>query len=300
MRLLVAGSLFLCATAAASAAAEAATAVESEDSIAAAKRDFETLREARDRTLQVKGEGPRLTVPELQTAAPAPRTPRRSPREEQEELLRKKKSANWLVEAMEKTPGTRSTQGRRAPEKPEDLPGSAANPMAETGLPASHPVEADAPAANDRIEAPPPNPLAPFLEGWMSPQDYALLKPGLQPASDTAGSPGIGSSGAQAGFVGSATEPLSGSSLMTGTERPGFTGPTRPPENPYLPGLTDGPSPLSGFSPPVQPVAAAIAPLAPVIHSAPSTAPVPPPASKVPDFVRATRDEQYFKPLKRF
>ena len=134
----------------------------------------------------------------------------------------------------------------------------------------------------------------------MSPQDYALLKPGLQPASDTAGSPGIGSAGAQAGFVGSAAEPRSGSSLMPGAERPGFAGPTRPPENPYLPGLTDGPSPLAGFSPPVQPVAAAIAPLAPVIYAAPPTAPEPPPASKVPDFVRATRDEQYFKPLKRF
>jgi hypothetical protein len=143
------------------------------------------------------------------------------------------------------------------------------------------------------------NPLNAFLDDWMTPQDFALLKPGLsgrstgvQPLPDfglaTGGLPS-GPPLAAGAFRGADPVPLAAPG-----DRPG---PMR--ENPFLAALN---APVANVAAAVQtprlahPAQGPATVATPAVQSPPS----PPPASRTPDFARPAAEEKYFKPLKRF
>jgi hypothetical protein len=144
------------------------------------------------------------------------------------------------------------------------------------------------------------NPLARHLGDWMTPTDFALLKPGL---TESLGSVTTPKPTQTFGAVGSAinTLPAPGSEAMVGLLAPvqGSVTSRVPRENPYLASLT----PLAPSIPPLVSIAKPGPPLpapAPAIPSFPPPATSPSPQSKVPEFAKPLTDEKYFKQLKRF
>lgn len=265
------------------------------DAIAIARREFEAVKSARNPALPAKGDFPRLTVPELRSAPPpAPWTPPKTPAPE-------KKSANWLVDAMEKSADARKDRERNggSPERDQgrtrELPGPEKDRDDADG---SEPRRAsDSNTERERkAENAVANPLAGYLGAWMTPQDYALLKPGIDQAFGNA----AGNSG---NVLASPADPttafaLPGNAGIGGANQAGPRGaPTTPRENPYLamlnppvPAATPAPVTANALPPPVAPSRALPAP----------PAPVPAVKSSIPDFAKPATDEKYFKQLKRF
>lgn len=147
------------------------------------------------------------------------------------------------------------------------------------------------------------NPLAPFLSGWISAQDYRLLTQSrdtdqsVPPVSFTSGA-GRASAPSEPIADGFPVEPRRGANPAP---RTAYDGVERG-ANPYLesfvsapaPSKVGGPLPTSGQS-----TATAGLPSSPPMIPNASSDPIPAP-SRVPDFVRSTADAKYFKPLKRF
>jgi hypothetical protein len=143
------------------------------------------------------------------------------------------------------------------------------------------------------------NPLESYLGGWMTPQDYALLKPSLAQGALPGGGrdpmspnalqsangalPGIGGTGAALGI----------SAPAAGLPAP------KAKENPFLQALvTPAPAvPVPAFGAAMPPATPAVKPLA---TAAPPPPPIEPAKSKIPDFAKPAEDEKYFKQLKRF
>ncbi len=150
---------------------------------------------------------------------------------------------------------------------------------------------------NDRIEGrqdvPVANPLAGFLNDWMTPQDYALLKPGLaesfETRSDSNKSPDLPKTAEIRGGIDGL--------LLGGNASPAMRAPAAR-ENPYLESLK--------VDLPATPAVTTARPSMPIAAPTPARAGIvapPPPASvanKIPDFAKPPTDEKYFKPLKRF
>ncbi len=261
-----------------------------EDSIATAKREFDAVKSLRDFGPQAKGGLPRMSVPEMQTGASAalPSQKLKTPEGE-------KRPANWLVDAMAKQSAARSGPGResetrtleqaqeRTERREEDLKG---------GGPANERKERH--ASN--------NPFARFLGDWISPQDYALLKPGLEQSFSSDAS---GPNGPKVAALGEsfALKPTTGLESIDGFEpksQPfGENTPAR--ENPYLQALAN-PVTAAAVSSLARPVPAMTPPPATSKIGLPAEfqTGVTPPKKHVPDFVRPTTDEKYFKQLKRF
>ena len=143
----------------------------------------------------------------------------------------------------------------------------------------------------------PPNPLTQFLAGWMTPQDYALLKPGLQPSDTAKMLPQTESMAAPATSM--SVSIILGTELAnsTSTSERSMVGAATQLENPYLQMLSD-PAPLAVFTPPVQPIASTAGPSPAPMIFVPAPAPAPP--AKIPEFAKPPDDNKYFKPLKRF
>ncbi len=278
----------------------AAPAPATESSLSAAKRDFDSIKASREEALHPKADLPRLTVPELQLSTPAPRAPA-SERDNETDPRKKAKSANWLVDAMEKgekKSGVRDRNGKGSTGKNAD-PAEAwgteksANQTNFTTAPDNRRQTSSESQERREVE-PPPNPLAPFLAGWMTAQDYALLKPTVTSGSTANPASPV----ALPGTAVSAQDPMF--SLRPDVRTPfRGDGPSglapAPAENPYLSAMNDPAPPSGALALPVTPVAAMPAP-APVRYE---LAPTPPPA-KIPDFARPANDDRYFKPLKRF
>jgi len=266
------------------------------DAIAIARREFEAVKSSRNPGLPAKGEFPRLTVPELRSAPPpAPWTPPKT-------VSPEKKSANWLVDAMEKSADARKDRERTGADRERDRD-RGREPLG----PEKEKEEADANeprrgsdsvAERERkAENAVANPLAGFLGVWMTPQDYALLKPGIDQAfGDAAGAGGGGSAprpDAATAFTLPGTDGIGGVNTAAGRAVP-----ATPRENPYLAMLNP---PVPAAAP-----AAGIANALPPVSIAPSRAMPPPPApipaakSPIPDFAQPAADEKYFKQLKRF
>ena len=265
-----------------------------EDSISSAKRDFDAVKAARNPALQQKGEVPRIGVPDLRTGAPAPGPT--APKK----LGTEKKSANWLVEAMEKQQ-PRKDRGRDSDRDKfgRDTSKSSSDPETEPDdfIETKKRNESDAiTAEEDKRKDEPVNPLASYLGEWMTPQDYALLKPSLERSLSKSGLEGstspISSLAPSLGPIGG-----SESNAAPGANVRGALG-MLPRENPYL--ATVGPAPQSPiasgpvFVPPPAPVSSAPSP---VMGPAPLAEP---PRSKIPEFAKPAQDEKYFKQLKRF
>lgn len=283
-----------CALVRVDAAEERAPAAPSkEDAISAVKRDFEAVKSAGNPALQPKGQLPRMTAPELRTAAPAiePRAATREP-------MTTQASPNWLLDAMEQRPTARG----RSRETPGDFETPSANPLRRGG-------ERESSARGSAVEFLSEsqrelvrggvNPLTHYLGSWMTPQDFALLGPRLNPGAPT---PAL-TAGAPTG-----TTPAASPTGVPGTENKAWFGGVRapppaayggaPPINPYLAALEFRP-PTSGLAPATLPTM--VSPSQTVL---PAAATVPPPVSspqpKIPEFVRPLQDEKYFKQLKRF
>lgn len=273
------------------------------DSITVSKKEFDAVKSSRDPALQPKGDVPRLSAPEMSTGISGfsglPATKPTDPKE--------KKPANWLIDAMEKSASAdrnkRSSRGLADGERERDssdnpLTRSAGDAAKDGSNSARDSDSGNAKEDNDRKTTTVVNPLDRYLAGWMSPQDYALLKPGLTEAANggRAGGKDALSSLPQApgtmGLPGANTI----SALVPGAPAP-LIAPPPPKANPYLEAL-NAPAPIPAVTY-VPPAVVTPAPKVPVF-AAPPPAPIDPAKSKLPDFVKPAQDEKYYKQLKRF
>lgn len=275
------------------------------DAIAAARRDFDTIKGARG-----PAESPRLSLPmatppplhlsseESALFLPPTADPRADPRSKGSAAAKGAKSANWLVDAMtEKRPDARNE--RRAGEGGRET--TATEPETETD-----PLEAPAVESKKEPLGPKPsvsadNPLTSYMAGWMTPKDFELLKVRTaetnfnaapdreaERASDPAGLEGLlrgEASMGGGGRAGTAVPPVATRATNPYLADLGsMGGPAGPNERTGLlvaGGPADGPAPLLAPTPKVE------------------TAPVktdPPPD----DRLKPTDDAKYFRQLKRF
>lgn len=292
------------------------------DSISAAKREFDSIKALRDPALPAPSKGtlPNLQVPELHTTTPD--AARRVKQKQAEAAAKAKKSGtgNWLVDAMEKDArtqaGNRGSASDGAGRRTRDSRSEAASEDSlETDAEGRSLLAADEAVSGldatrgerrterERVDERPNvvNPLTSFLGSWMTPQDYALLRPGLDDSGRRNDVPaGAGGSAGGGGLAGGEST----AQLAFLESRP--ASPANPPvrENPFLQALEFPASPtgssLSAPSPtftlPEMSAAPAAAPLLP----ATAVAPTHPPKSTVPDFAKPALEEKYFKQLKRF
>lgn len=278
-----------------------------------ARREFEAVKSARQPGLQPRGDIPRFSVPEMQVppGAGAP-LPQRSP------SATDPKSKNWLVEAMEKR-GEAGGRGLAPRDRGDREAGTRGfgQPDREGGATTGESPD------HERAESKPgsavSNPLARYLDGWMTPQDYALLKPGIADSITKPGGlapavvvkPGAASSSAMPSL-----NSIAESAAASTREPPRRAAPGRAQENPYLAalrGLGGGPAPVSAglgggtSGVPVAPGAGrvSLAPTlaAPTASTSLAAPPPPQPApakSVIPEFAKPNNDDKLFKPLKRF
>jgi hypothetical protein len=273
--------------------AGARTEAPSPDAIAGAKEEFESLKSVRDAALLPNGVLPRVSLPEFHgptpPAASAPKTKAITP---------EAKSPNWLVDAMQKQDDSRDLRGR------DSRLSGRRNTVASPSEGNATSGQKDARAASERdvqqTESENPlviNPLTRYLGDWMTPQDLALLKPGLaksfDPGVDAKSFSSVNASELPLTLGGLNEFAFAGSSSST---PPGLSPPPR--ENPYLEsfkpdangsGIPIRPSSIS--APPVR------APIPNAILSTPQTPPAPP---RIPEFAKPPTDDKYFKQLKRF
>lgn len=284
-------------------------------SIGAAKRDFDAINATRDPAQQERGTNPKFALPQLQTD-PSESRPWVSPKalKSPDEA---KRSSNWLVDAMEQERRPkidRERAGRGTRRESDWAPRQRDEAASPDGVLASR-GEADAEnltrgenanvaarEARERSEKPAPaNPLSRFLGDWMTPKDFAILKPGLEDAlADRNG--------------GSRNDtPSTAALLLPGPAAPdvfGFAGPAQTTraapataKNPYL-AENDafGPSaavmPVPAPMPP--PASPSIIPSNSIGTTGSGSAPIPAVSPKIPDFAKPALDEKYFKQLKRF
>lgn len=277
-------------------AADKGPAQPSEDSISAAKRDFAGIKAARDGLDQPAAKLPSLSTPDFSSGSAAPR-PLTSGTTAADALVAKK-SANWLVDAMMKPDQKEShdlqskTPGGTKSERNE-LAGNGSSGATDSRLSADK--NAELPSAERRV-GPEFNPLTRYMSGWMTSQDYALLKPGLDGATSASlssrGDPSLPSRSANAASLGDAGSALD---LSAGNKAAPFALP-KPAENPFLQSLNSGGAFTAN---PIPPQAVSI-PGSSANASSAAPVEIPPPKSRIPDFAKPATDEKYFKQLKRF
>ncbi len=307
------------------------------DPLGAATRELDALRQSRAQGATLPERSlPRFTVPDVKANAgvgPLPASDGSSPRSSN--APRMGHEPNWLIEAM--------TRGRDDEQRRNGRQGRGRAPL---GVESSIREQGDE-GRSDRMQSHDPsgprrdvsgrpaeansdvpateNPLDPFLASWMSPADYALLRPGV-------GTKGAGLSGAgdALGVARRAdwTELIrGGGSIGQVDARSPSVAPGMPggraggePTNPFLAGLegvsrpadTSGPVAFGGLAHGQSTAdgerrmsaGPASAPLPGGISgpSLPATSDLRPgaPGRPVPDFAKPKTDEKLFKPLKRF
>ena len=258
---------------------------ESEESLATVKRDFDTIKAAREAAGKSTLDLPRLTAPELQTEARRPAA--------QKPAMPEKKSANWLVDAIEVNKS--GARGERGPQENGERLGLASETRAlGEGEPTLPGKARAADRKTGRASETAVNPLTSFMAGWMTPQDLALLRPSL-------GGPTAAESIARGErpreFLeqpAGGTQPNKGAELFAGREK-NLGVPTAPRVNPFLESIgLPAVAPALRAAPPL----ATRAPAAPVVVLSPVES--IPTKSKVPEFAKPPEDEKYFKQLKRF
>ncbi len=303
-------------------------------SILAAKRDLEAIKAVKEAQSAPVLNGPsqRLAVPELRTepaAVPPPALRVVKP---------EAKSDNWLIDAMAQSERdrregrvrqrlTEANRGssRTATDREIGSRGAAFGSNAGVGRNAIDPMAprdridsrgargeaaaerngSSALSTSDETKTPVTlNPLTHFLGDWMTPQDYALLRPGLE-----TGSPGGVVRPGEARFSLPGTPDFALESSLKREIPGGFAVTTpipselTPRTNPFLESMSriEFTPPARVNPPPVQPdpglLPSAAAPASPPPASAAVVAPLRP---NVPDFPKPLQDEKYFKQLKRF
>ncbi len=264
-----------------------------EDAIAAAKRDFNAIRGARGASDSSNADLSSLSAPELQTTAPLPRL-QSTPKADSGAA---NKNANWLVDAMMKQDGKEARDSHEpiSTAIQHDGETTSAQDQRTSANPRAANAEGNLSVAEKRT-GPEFNPLARYMVGWMTPQDYALLKPGLDGAAAASltsrGDPSLPAVGSDLSVLGD-----TGSALDLGAMNKAapFALP-KPADNPFLQSINGGGASTSGA------FVTAAAPSLPAasISLTPVPVEVAPVKSKIPDFAKPAMDEKYFKQLKRF
>ena len=272
------------------------------EGLASASRELDLIKAVRDPAGQTRVPG--LSLPEAAPPvleAPAARSslspPARRPGSS-------KPSPGWLVEAMERKAAPGRDQGVSLDRRPRDdadrLSTSRQGPSSRADEETERGGAVDAEERRSRSERaiggeqrtePAFNPFQPFLQGWLTAGDLALMKPVVE--ANSPATPSLGRGGPATGSVPGApwVAPLDVRPVASGLE-------ARPRSNPYLEALNvPAASPAS-----VAPLAAAREPV--VVLPGPTT-PVaaPEPARerpRTPPFVKPQEDEKLFRTLKRF
>lgn len=310
---------------AAAAAQAPAAAIErsTEDAISAAKRDFETLKATRDPSRPTKTGLPGIALPELPNSAADLRVDGIGKQRKPDASA--KRQSNWLVEAMDKSPRKnespadlerRTGASERRDGRPGEGTGEAELASAERGdaenvdatrSSAARKVSAgerERERQEDREKRAATNPLTKYLGEWMTPGDFAVLRPGIENplsargASDALSSnPGTailsdgGIGGLDLSGLSGSMESRSGAGIITPASR----------ENPYLQAMQPALAPASErVVLPVTPPPAASALVNGGTTRTPPVAPIEPQKPRIPDFAKPAQDEKYFKQLKRF
>lgn len=222
----------------------------------------------------------------------------------------KASATNWLLDAMRENQRSAGTSARQLPAKAATKPGDERSLTRASG---TDPFERHTPNGSSSDEA--RNPFSRYIEQWMSPQDYAVLRPALAPLPGASLAPE--SRPPVAGNAAIAIGAAPSSALVPTTtldpppHRDGRRGDSRP--NPYLEALapvrradppgfagtvrTNSPIPVPPVSPGPRTTSAGrpevANPANPEVRNLSS-------ATGIPEFVRPADDEKYFKPLKRF
>lgn len=289
------------------------------ESINAARREFDAIKSLREPSQQQKSALPRMTMPQLQlgTAEPSP-----LPSSKAEKAAPKaKRSNNWLVEAMEKDTRQRTNRDRdeRTGRSRGDVGvGDAATDHFPTDADRREDAAAQSAQGTSRAETAElaaiearearqksavTNPLTRYLGEWLTPQDYAILQPGLD--ASLAGRSGTNArdlsalGDAQSAGIGGGSETAFG---LLEHRQPAFSVPEAG-ENPYLQTMEPPPSTTANPMPFPLPVSVAppvVSQPSPLVRIAPNPPPPAPEKPRIPEFAKPALDEKYFKPLKRF
>lgn len=288
------------------------TAVTPKSGIDSAKREFEAMKASRDPAHRDQRTAlPGISVPQLHVEERGP-APAILPGKNAKQDPAAKKSSNWLVEAMDKEAARNGKNERGERERifsrrsdEEEREGGAvsrSDPALERarGDSAAEERKYDDETTNRKRAAEAANPLTRYLEGWITPKDYAVLRPSLEESLGgrelAQSAAGPATPGGIAGTVG-----IGGvGSAMMGDATKTPVSPV-PRENPYLEAMQTRPE--FGASAPtfaVAPPNVAPPPAPPASIAAPAPPIVPSARSKIPEFAKPQQDERYFKQLKRF
>ena len=155
-----------------------------ETSIDAARQDFDAVKTLRQPGGQPKGDLPRIVLPDLPANEREPTTVWHAEKKSKTELEDRKKK-NWLIDAMEKSPDSNSHKQSKDRNKSEEsnpfllaIEENKADGASSLVTPSEPRTERKSEKTAEREPMPAArNPLAGFMAGWMTPQDYALLQP---------------------------------------------------------------------------------------------------------------------------
>jgi len=261
--------------------------------MAVAKRDFQRVKAAGSTAgEQPSLDLPHLTTPEFQLSGGATVVTRALPAK----TGTKKKSANWLVDEMTKKPQPdardKSQRGRESATDRETTLDDEQKSDDAQAEPAKAVESREAKPAEPAL-----NPLNQYMAGWMTPKDYALLRPGL--GGDTAPEAAAGRGDTALAMPGATGPVASGGGMDLGLGLSGnavpSTGTPAAKENPFLQTFTPPLQSAATFAPSPEPT---VSPNAPGVFTAPSEP--PPMRPKTPEIARPPDDAKYFKQLKRF
>lgn len=297
----------------------AAAALAPAASIDTAKRELDAIKAARNPAVQSGLDLPRIAAPELQLGSPSASPWSKRDRASKAQLEAERKAKNWLIEGVEKekrldrdgrdgrTERTQLESERVLAARDELRNNDADGETESVGTMATLEAESGRDSHEGRrerepAETPVSNPLAGYMAGWMTPQDFALLQPNVAATATAvpAGSGLANGNGPVASTV-PASPAVTNGDIATGLfgagKANGASAVLR--ENPYLAALAPPAqmealfsAPPAGTAPPPAPSAPSVFQPAPLLES-PAT------KSKVPEFARPT-DDKYFKQLKRF
>jgi hypothetical protein len=229
-----------------------------------------------------------LSTPELNLGSGAP-TPSSSRLDPAAAAAARKKSANWLVDAMTEKPKKSAGQDGR-----EKLPGATDDEKEKSLEPSAVDEKEKADEKPKRVEKV-ANPLDSYVASWVSPQDLSLVRSIMRDQGPEAGSDPLLASIPAGGATGSAREVTAPFGTAAAAAP---TMPSAPRENPFLQ-LLNTPPPSAAASQMAAPPAAAT--ISPMVATVP---PVPDPAasqkSPIPSFVKPREDEKFNKQMKRF
>lgn len=274
-----------------------------DDSIAAAKRDLDSLKKSSNAAAAGSQSNalPPISVPLVKSDdVLEPTTAATNPPTIDDAKAAEKKKANWLVDAMMKPKDSRDGEekrGRKLSRDPhDDLSADADEKKADGGRRGDDAKGND--DGSDAVKSPTvTNPLAQYMANWMSPQDYALLRHTVDATHVTESNPAPPAASLSAPPTADGLTALGGIDADAIAAPRSNSKPSTPADNPYLAALA-----LPDATPPPAPPPPAPS-VAPSASAPPLFAPPPPPEEQkptIPDFAKSLEDDKIFKPLKRF